>query len=88
MQFSSLILTGQMSRDEALKQLEKPAFDSETIDLDFEYISSKLGITHDELSYYFTMPKKFYWDYNNQEKIFNLGARVLKSFGLEPSIKR
>lgn len=87
-QFSSLILTGQMTREEALKRLEKPAYDPETIEQEFEYIVTKLRITSDELQHYFTMPKKFYWDYQNQERFFNAGARVLKAIGLETSIKR
>jgi len=87
-QFSSLILTGQMTRDEALMQLEKPAYDPTTIRQEFEYIATKLGISDDELNHYFLMPKKFYWDYKNQERIFDIGARVLKAVGLEASIKR
>ena len=87
-QFSSLILTDQMTRDEALKLLEKPAYDKSTIGLDFEYVATKLGISTDELNHYLTMPKKFYWDYKNQEKLFNVGASALKAIGLETSIKR
>ena len=41
-----------------------------------------------ELNHYFTIPKKFYWDYKNQEALFNFGARALKVMGLETSIKR
>ena len=87
-QLSSLILTGQMAREEALKMLEKPAYNPSTIDHDFEYVANKLSISKDELNHYFTMPKKFYWDYRNQEKIFNAGAHFLKVIGLESSIKR
>lgn len=87
-QFSSLILTGQMTRDQALTSLEKPAYDPATIGQDFEYVATKLRISADELNHYFTMPKKFYWDYENQEKLFNAGARILKAIGLETSIKR
>ena len=87
-QYSSLILTNQMTRDEALKKLEKPAYDPSTIDEDFDYISSKLNITSDELRLYFHMPKKFYWDYKNQERFFNMGAKILKALGFETSIKR
>jgi len=87
-QFSSLILTGQMTRDEALARLERPAYDPATLQQEFEYIATKLRITTDELQSYFTMPKKFYWDYQNQERFFNAGARVLKAIGLETSIKR
>ena len=41
-QFSSLILTKQMTREEALARLELPAYDPETIDEEFEYIATKL----------------------------------------------
>ena len=87
-QYSSLILTGQMTRADALQKLEKPAYDPATIHQEFEYIATKLRISTDELNHYFTMPKKFYWDYRNQDSLFNAGARVLKALGLETSIKR
>ncbi len=87
-QFSSLILTGQMTREAALELLKKPAYNIETIEDEFNYIATKIGITPEELKGYFKMPKKFYWDYKNQEKVFNLGAKVLKFIGAEKSIKR
>lgn len=87
-QFSSLILTGQMKREEALEQLKKTAYNPGTIDDEFNFIATKLGITSLELKEYFKMPKKFYWDYKNQEKLFNLGAKFLKFIGVEKSIKR
>ncbi len=87
-QYSSLILTGQMTRVEALKKLEKPAYDPETIEDEFNYIATKLKITPDELRGYFTMPKKYYWDYRNRKTLFNIGAKVLKAIGVERSIKR
>jgi N-acetyl sugar amidotransferase len=87
-QYSSLILTGQMTRKDALQKLEKPAYDPEKIDDEFKYIATKLGIDTENLRTYFNMPKKFYWDYKNQESIFNLGAKILKILGIEKSIKR
>lgn len=87
-QFSSLILTGQMTREQALEKLKVPAYDPETINDEFNYIATKLGIIPDELRSYFALPKKFYWDYKNQESIFKLGAKVLKAIGAERSIKR
>ena len=87
-QYSSLILTKQMSREEALKKLEKPAYDPATSEDEVKYISTKPQIPNEELKGYFTMPKKFYWDYKNQENIFKIGAKVLKFLGIEKSIKR
>ena len=87
-QFSSLILTGQMTRDEALDKLSHKAYDVSTIDHEFDFVARKLEISTDELLHYFSMPKRFYWDYKNQEAIFNIGARCLKALGIESSIKR
>ncbi len=87
-QYSSLILTGQMTREEALAKLEKPAYDPETIDEDFEYIATKLGISVQELRGYHEMPLKTYKDYKNQEWLFDLGAKTLKALGIERAVKR
>ena len=87
-QYSSLILTGQLSREEALEKMKNPAYNPETIDEEFKYIATKLGINADELKGYLTMPKKFYWDYKNQLSMFKIGAKILKFIGIEKSIKR
>lgn len=87
-QYSSLILTGQMTREEALAKLEKPAYDPDTIDEEFEYIAAKLGVSADELGRYHEMPLKTYRDYRNQQWLFKLGANILKLLGVERSIKR
>jgi N-acetyl sugar amidotransferase len=71
-QFSALILTGQMTRDQAFVELEKLPYDTETIEQDFEYIATKLGITPDELRTYHNMPKKFYWDYRNHFRLLDI----------------
>ncbi|OLU33075.1 N-acetyl sugar amidotransferase [Pseudomonas sp. PA27(2017)] len=87
-QYSSLIQTGQMTREEALEHLKHPAYDPATIDEDFEYIATKLGITTDTLRGYHAMPKKTYKDYKNQEWLFDLGAKLLKAVGVERAVKR
>ena len=87
-QYSSLILTGQMTRDEALEKLKEPAYDPETIEDEFKYIATKLNITVDELRSYMNAPNKTYKDYRNQEGLFVLGAKILKTIGAERSIKR
>lgn len=76
-QFSSLILSGQMTRDEALAELSTPPLDSDTIKKEFEYISTKLGITVNELQEFHSVPLKYYWDYRNQRKVFEIGEKIL-----------
>jgi len=87
-QYSSLIQTGQMTREEALERLKQPAYDPATIDEDFEYIATKLGISVHELRGYHEMPLKTYKDYKNQEWLFDLGAKTLKVLGIERAVKR
>ena len=87
-QYSSLILTNQMTRDEALEKLKSPAYDPETIHQDFEYIATKLGISVEELKSYMDAPNKTYKDYKSQENIYNIGAKVMRMLGLEKGGKR
>jgi N-acetyl sugar amidotransferase len=87
-QFSSLIVTGQMTREQALTQLEKPALDDATVRQEFEYVANKLGITEAELRAYMDAPNKSFRDYKSQQAFYRLGARVMKLLGLEVGGKR
>ena len=87
-QYSSLILTGQMSRDEALLKLEEPSYDESTIGYDLEFVANKLGITVDELNSFMELPKKSHRDYKSQRWIYNLGARTMKMLHMEIGGKR
>lgn len=87
-QFASLIVTGQMTRAEALEKLKEPTYDKEIIKEDFEFIANKLGITIDELKGYFDATNKTYKDYASQENIYKVGARMLKWLGIEKAGKR
>ncbi len=87
-QYSSLILTGQMTREEALEKLSYPALTEDEARKDFSYVAKKLELEEIELKEYLDMPLKSYKDYPNQEWFFNLGAKFLQAFGKERSIKR
>lgn len=87
-QFSSLIVTGQMTRADALKELRHPPFDESTVSQEFEYVATKLGITITELQSYFDAPNKSYKDYKSQESIYSVGAKIMKHLGLEIGGKR
>ena len=87
-QFSSLILTGQMSREEALLKLQNPVYTQEQISEDIEFVSNKLGITTDQLWSYFNGIKKTYKSYKSQENIYKIGAKVLRFLKIEKGGKR
>ena len=82
-QLSSLILTKQISRDEALAILEKPPMTERVIQLEKQYIADKLRIKLDELEEYFKIPLSSYRDYDNDEWLYKFGSKVLKFFGKE-----
>lgn len=85
--FSSLILTGQMTRDEALKLLEQPPLtENESKEL-FKEVAQRLEITEEELMKLHEMPEcteKF----KSQEKFYNLGIKIYEKLGLEKRIRK
>ena len=79
-QFSSLILSGQMTRGEALEKLENSPIEPETVKKEFQFIASKLDISTDDLERFHQLPLKFYWDYKNESKFFSLGESLMSVF--------
>ncbi len=80
---SSLIMTNQMIRADAIKRLEKPELSDEFHRQEFEYVATKLGISEQELHDIFNLPKKTYRDYKNKRFLIVLGANILRYLGLE-----
>ncbi len=87
-QFSSLILTGQMSREDALNKLKDSSYDEGNINNEIEYIANKLDISVEELNLYMNIPRKTYKDYRSQKFIYNIGSKILKFIGIEKGGKR
>jgi hypothetical protein len=86
--FSSLILTGQLSRDEALRRISQPAYDAETIAHDFEYVATRLDISVDELRALMNGPNHTYRDYRNSMTMIEAGTRILRAAGVQRAIIR
>lgn len=81
--FSSLIMTGQMTREDALDRISRPEMDEHFLEQEFEYVAHKLGLSVDELQALFDMPKKTYRDYKNKRWLIGVGANALRRLGLE-----
>lgn len=86
--FSSLILTGQMTRDQALKRISKPELSEEFLDKEFEYVADKLDLTKKDLQDIFDGPNKTYKDYKNKIGIIKAGSRIMTKMGLEKRLFR
>ena len=82
-QLSSLILTNQLSRNEALTILSKPPLDEKTINLEKQFVADKLRINLNELEMFFKLPLKTYKDYKNDAWLYKLGSKFLKLVGKE-----
>jgi len=78
--FSSLILTGQLTREQALEDLKKTPYNPELIDQDFVYIANKLNINPSELKKFHQMPRKYWSDYKNLNNIFKISEKILQIF--------
>lgn len=86
--FSSLILTEQLSREDALERISKSPYSDEQVRQDFEYIATKLGIETAALETMFKASNKTYRDYKNIMPVMEIGARVLRFLGLQRAIIR
>lgn len=86
--FSSLILTGQMSREEALDRLSQPEMDEHFLKQEFEYVANKLGISVAELQEIFEGENKTYRDYKNKRWAIGVGADLMRRLGLERRLFR
>lgn len=81
--FSSLVMTKQMTRDQAIHRLENPELDENTHKHEFEYVARKLGLSIQELQNIFELPKKTFRDYRNKRELIVRGANFLRRLGFE-----
>jgi putative aminotransferase len=80
---SSLIMTEQIQRDEALDRISSSEMNKEFLAQEFEFVAHKLGLSVRELENIFNSPKKTYKDYKNKRWMIRLGAQILRYLGPE-----
>ena len=86
-QLSSLVVTGQMSRDEALKALKEPPLSEEESKKLFAEVANRLEISEKELNDYYNLSRcavKF----KNQNRLYNFGIRLFEILGIEKRIRK
>ena len=86
--FSSLVLTGQMTREDALERIKKPELSEQFLQQEFEYVAHKLDLTVPELQEIFEGENKTYRDYRNKRDLIGFGARSMRFLGLERRLFR
>jgi aminotransferase len=76
---SSLIVTEQMTRDEAILKLNEPLYSADELERDIDYVSNKLQISRDELVKLFCLPLRNHDYYANQLKLYK-GMKTIQTF--------
>lgn len=66
---SSLIVSGQITREKAIEELKMPLYDPKELEEDRIYFAKKLEISMEEYDSIMSKPPSFYSEYNNQEKL-------------------
>lgn len=85
---SSLILSGQISREDALTEISQPAYDRETIEKDIRYVAKKLSLSVEDLQELLKGENRTYEDYKNMAWLFRLGIFGLGVLGRADVIQR
>lgn len=86
--FSSQVLSGQMTRDEALERIAQPACDRETAEKDLHYVAKKLGLSASELQALMQGENRSFEDYESMAAFFRLGLVFLRWTGRSTVLKR
>ena len=76
---SSMIVSGLITREEALEELKKPLYNLKELEEDKKYVAKKLGITIEELNdTIYNSPKKSHSDFKNQEWFYKFLKSIYK----------
>lgn len=67
---SALVCSGQLTREDALRELQQPPAPKELLDQDREYVLKKLGLSADEFAAILAAPNKTYQDYPNSDALW------------------
>jgi N-acetyl sugar amidotransferase len=68
---STLVCSGQIKREEALVELEKPIYDDDQLNVDYEFVLKKLGFSNEQFNEYINMPRVEHTSYKYDKGFFN-----------------
>jgi len=71
---SSLVCSGEMTREEALEELKLPPYPIDQQEADRVYVAKKLGLSETELDAILALPRRSYWDYPSYGRLYRTRA--------------
>ena len=75
---SSLFVSGQMTREDALKEMNRKPYSETQLLENKEFVAKKLGITNEELERIFQLPIKTYQDFPSNEWMFKVKDKLVQ----------
>lgn len=75
---STLICSGQISKQDALAELSKPLYDAEELMADKEYVLKKLGLTEAAFDEIMALPPRSHSDFKSDQKLKDKYMLLLK----------
>lgn len=76
---STLVVSGQLSRDEALKLLNEPTYSSDELEKqDLKFVLKKMGFSEQEFSEYLQAPNILHSHYKSEEPLWNGMKKIYK----------
>lgn len=85
---SNLILSGQISRDEALRELQQPTYDEGQQQVDKAYVAKKLGFSDEEFERILNAPARDHRDFRTDERDRALYFALAHGYGRVRSVLR
>jgi N-acetyl sugar amidotransferase len=77
--YSNLILSGQMTREAALRQLETPPWAEFDVTTEKAFFLKKLGLREEDLAHILTTPRRSTSSFPNNEWLFGLFEKIVAS---------
>lgn len=81
--FSNLILTGELTREQVIAELERQPYTDEMAKENTEFIARKLGMDSDSFRELLKGENKIFEDYKNSFRFIQFGTKVLRFLGIE-----
>jgi N-acetyl sugar amidotransferase len=85
---ASLVVTGEITRDAALAELDKPAYPAEDLRRDLVYVAKKLGLSPAELDALHAAPLRTYQDYPNSETRLQFLRGIFRALPLKRVLRK
>lgn len=73
---ASMVIAGELTRDEALQRMEEPLYDPQKLRIDEDFVIKKLGISENEFRSIMAAPPRDYSEFANDEWVHRLKNRL------------